>query len=530
MRSRVRGLLSSTCLLGACCGPGDKDSGGNPSTNALFSADPVAVTDAACPLVPTITATSATPVTMTVTVGDQTRATSTPSTSPSLPMYDFVPGVPYTFSVSLASDGATETRTVDWTPPPLPDAWPLAENLVDPPDVANMQPGYTFLPLTWLGHANYIAAVDENGAPHWLYSANSRVDDLDLDLDGNPLFLDDGGLHRLDWSCHEFGRYVWDPPPPGAPSDAIAIPGTLLFHHEVSQLADGTFLTLDHEVHRGVELPSDYSLTATAPTDVDSAVILRFDASGAVLDRISYFDLFQTNRIGYDALNESTEVPGTVDWVHGNAVQWDEWDDSYVASARQQDAVMKFHRDIDQSLQIDWILATPANWSAPWTDSLLTRDAATQWQYHQHAPVLSEDGSLVLFDNGNQRVSPPDPIPPNYKPVSRAVQFHVDADAMTVSTDWVHASTGDGQVDCTANGSVTHLENGDVLMLCAYGANRGMALNTDLGHGRHTVRLIEFDPATGTNRWDLELYSDISEDDDGWSSARARRIAAIAAP
>ncbi len=491
----------------------DTDTDTDVPVEDLFASEPVIGSDAGCPLVPVLSATTDTDATVTVTEGGRTWSTTAASAAPVLPMFDFVPDTDYTFTVTATAGAETATRTIAWRSPAVPAVWPDVENLVSPPD-PGMQPGFTLTALGSLGIGYHIAALDASGVPHWIYTNDSRVDDLDLDLNGNPLFVDADALHQLDWACSDIGSFTWDPAPAGAPDSAIILDDALILHHEVSQLSDGTFLTLSHELFDVDTFPTDYTLTDFEDATLDAAVILRIDGAGAVVDRISFADIYDPTRIGYDALNGGeADENGSYDWVHGNAVQWIEADDSYVVSARQQDAVVK--------------LGNHEGWSAAWQPFLLDPLPGTIWPYHQHAPLLAADGTVVLFDNRNVAVSPPEPVPAEYLPNSRAVQYRVDDVAMTVSQDWEYAETVVGPMFCSAGGSVEPLANGNMLVTCAYGQTFGSKLNKGVGHGESAVRLIEIDPTTGDTLWDLHLFSDIDENEKGWNSARALRVPSV---
>ncbi len=52
-------------------------------------------------------------------------------------------------------------------------------------------------------------------------------------------------------------------------------------------------------------------------------------------------------------------------------------------------------------------------------------------------------------------------------------------------------------------------------------------LHTAQGWGEAGARLIEFDPATGTESWHLFLHSDGAANDEGWTAYRAHRIPSI---
>ncbi|HUJ73924.1 MAG TPA: aryl-sulfate sulfotransferase, partial [bacterium] len=60
----------------------------------------------------------------------------------------------------------------------------------------------------------------------------------------------------------------------------------------------------------------------------------------------------------------------------------------------------------------------------------------TGWQYGQHAPMITSQGDILLYDDGNFRAQPPNATTADSANYSRAVQYHVDQQAMTVSQVW----------------------------------------------------------------------------------------------
>src|SRR5664280_2452214 len=111
-------------------------------------------------------------------------------------------------------------------------------------------------------------------------------------------------------------------------------------------------------------------------------------------------NLLDPRRISYLIVSSS----GSWDSEHSNAVIEDPSDNSLIVSMCMQNAVVKFSRATGQ---LRWILGPPANWGAAWQPYLL-KPVGTPfvWQYGQHAPVLTPQGTLLMFDNGNFRASP----------------------------------------------------------------------------------------------------------------------------
>jgi hypothetical protein len=59
-----------------------------------------------------------------------------------------------------------------------------------------------------------------------------------------------------------------------------------------------------------------------------------------------------------------------------------------------------------------------------------------RWPYHGHNPRLTPQGTIVFFDNGTWGARPPRaPVPPEIN-FSRAVEYRIDDERMTVEEVW----------------------------------------------------------------------------------------------
>jgi hypothetical protein len=465
-----------------------------------------------CPLVPIVSIGAPRPVTL--SVSDASHTASSPlGTLHAVPLFDFVAGQATTFHVEAVDEaGCVNAWDLPWTAPALPDLWP--DQTVAVGQSAAMSPGLTVMPVGTLmpGGDHYLAAFDATGAVHWLYDGRTTFDDFEVTADHTVLFMDGDGLTEMDWACTPIAQFT----PEGGGGIGIEIPGTVLFHHEGSKLPDGTYLVLDHEFVELPDFPTNYfDLDDTEAADVDDSVVVRFDATGAVLERVRFSDVFDQSRIGWDALGGGEAFPGAYDWVHGNAAQWLASENQYLLSARQQDAVILWDADTDE---VVWVLANPDNWSNAYDARRLDGDGSVDWFYHQHAPWLDGD-TLILFDNGNVRTSPPDS--PSGTPYSRAVGYRIGDG--TVSQEWSYEGPSSGEMYCSAGGDVDTLPNGNILAVCSYGKTVDGVEHDDVNLGNSCARVLEFDPATGDTVYDLLLTSDRSEDFNGWYTVRASR-------
>jgi arylsulfate sulfotransferase len=200
------------------------------------------------------------------------------------------------------------------------------------------------------------------------------------------------------------------------------------FHHNVQEMPSGNFL-VTASLREGATIEDQ---------------ILEIDRSTKEI--VEVWDL----RESLDQ-TRSTWAGQRYDWVHVNAVQWDASDDTLVLSGRHQ-GVVKLTRDNE----VVWILAPHESWGTagdgtdlqsklltpldaagrPITEAEVLRGTQRhddfEWNWFQHAVQVLGDGDIGLFDNGVNRRFVNEPR------YSRAVRYHIDADAMTVQQRWTY--------------------------------------------------------------------------------------------
>ncbi len=325
---------------------------------------------------------------------------------------------------------------------PLPEGFPEI-NVTSTPGL--MEPGVTLFEAS-----SYLIAVDEEGEVCWYHRIQFSSGSLDRDVrrmkNGNFLLL----LPRFKMvEVDMLGNTVnmWHPSG-STDGDPGSIPvDTLAFHHEVFEMESGNFLMLSVEFETFFDYPTSV-FNPSAPLDeaiVVGDIVVEFSPDGTVVNEWSMLDLLDPYRINYSSLlglynNLYETVFGvaeeTVDWSHGNAVIHDPSDDSIIVSFRHQDAVVKFSR---QTGELIWILGPHENWDPEVFGQYLLAPQSDEeffFQYHQHAPDITDEGTFIIFDNGNNRASPFDTILPDADNFSRAVEYSINADTKEVELVW----------------------------------------------------------------------------------------------
>ncbi|MBA2319585.1 MAG: aryl-sulfate sulfotransferase [Deltaproteobacteria bacterium] len=419
--------------------------------------------------------------------------------------------------VSVGDAGETAFDPVSFTTVGLHDAFPEVDVRVRIPE--RMEPGLTLLPVTSVGVARYLAAFDDEGEVAWVFTAEvGRF--LEVRIEGDRMFLHhDNEILLIDWMGRMYARWTSEL----APNAGIPIPVEGL-HHELLRTEGETFLTMTQSAIETPRMPvaeTSYGvIPRMAPTVVAADALIEVTpVTGSVVGRWELLDILDPERIGFSSLKR---VPLGVDWTHANAVEEDVGAHAWVVSARHQDAVVSFDK---ATSEINWIAGNPANWREPWASALLTPVGDDfDWFWHQHAiKWRPEDGSLLLFDNGNFRSAPFTGIEPldDDESWSRVASYHLDLEARTIERTWYFDV--DPPLYSEAMGDADWLPNGNVLATYAFVSYEDHVRNSDVGRLVPSIRVVEIDPATNEVVWDLDLWAD-EDAEGGWQSFRSTRV------
>lgn len=253
-----------------------------------------------------------------------------------------------------------------------------------------------------------------------------------LNFSSNPvlanLFYDDG-MERLQNGNFYFGdrstSRIYEVDIIGRVINTWEMPG-YTFHHEVFEKPNGNFL---------VTVNSQNS-TVT----VEDHIIEIDRNTGNIVNEWDLRESLQRDRTAW--------TTDQSDWIHVNAVTYDENDDTIIISGRTQGVVK-----VTNDNEVVWILAPHRGWGTAGDGTDLTTkllqplDAGGQpitvanvldgasnsgsfeWAWYQHAPQVMPNGNILLFDNGDNR---------NYQSgsYSRAVEYEIDATNMTIRQEW----------------------------------------------------------------------------------------------
>jgi hypothetical protein len=251
-----------------------------------------------------------------------------------------------------------------------------------------------------------------------------------------------------------------------SPSGSIEI-DVPLTHHRVNIFPNGNLLLLSAEQRELPDWPErdDDPNSPRGTGRVIGDVVLEVTQAGDIVRRWHLFDLLDPERLSYGSCSDywhGLGFPGGNDWCHANAVTYDASDDSILVSLRTQDCIIKFSWATGA---LKWILGDPGNWRAPWASKLLKPEGDLEWQYHQHDCSVTPAGTILCFDNGNNRAVPFAEKTPGADSYSRVVEFDVDEDALTVRQIWSWGKQQDDRLyGCYQGGAYRLPQTGNTFM------------------------------------------------------------------
>jgi len=457
----------------------------------------------------------------------------------SVPLVGLKPDTEYT--VEVVSDDQAESAT--FTTGSLPDDMPPIEVEAQPDD---MEPGLTLfdvIPLRF-GEGDgeptddgYLIAVDSDGDVVWYHRQAHSIQDARQTEDGDILFIHhETGVKRLDVMADALTEWSGTTGLEHAPEDSHGRPyaganaikvETDQMHHEVIELPNGNLMTLSRvleEIDGYAEPICEEDDEFTGSYQVAADTVVEFDpADGTVVNEWSLFDfvdpLGDVDRIRASEfcgqyLEEVYPERDARDWTHANAVVLDEERNAILVSARHIDQILAIRYQADDegpAGELLWRLGEGG-------DFTLTEG---EWFLHQHAPEVLDDGSIMVYDNGNERPGTSLDEPDNL-PYSRAVQYEIDTENWTATQVWEHRADAPGEaVYAPFVGDADVLDGGTVLI--THGGLLDPPAHTPQTEGVQTWgRVIEVDYDTGDVVFDLKVKDPAGEAN--WIVYRAERI------
>lgn len=295
------------------------------------------------------------------------------------------------------SDGKKITKQVEIQTNKLPDDFVLPTSVKkDSSKLTNDL--YFFTPSS----KGYTCAYDVNGDVRWYLSNNAVWDNTRLKnghmmvsterLVNSPYYMT--GLYEIDLLGHIYNEY--------------SLKGG--YHHDYFELPNGNLLVASDDFNNESGTVEDYIVELDRTT---GNIIKTWDLK----DILNMEDGKSENWSSYD-------------WFHNNSVWYDEATNSITLSGRHQDAVI----NIDYtSGKLNWIMGDPTNWSSEYQKYFFTPVGKDfEWQWSQHAAMITPEGYVFIFDNGNNKSKDSSKYVDATNSYSRGVMYKIDTDKMTI--------------------------------------------------------------------------------------------------
>lgn len=295
------------------------------------------------------------------------------------------------------SDGKKITKQVEIQTDKLPDDFVLPTSVKkDSSKLTNDL--YFFTPSS----KGYTCAYDVNGDVRWYLSNNAVWDNTRLKnghmmvsterLVNSPYYMT--GLYEIDLLGHIYNEY--------------SLKGG--YHHDYFELPNGNLLVASDDFNNEAGTVEDY--------------IVELDrATGNIIKTWDLKDILNME-------DGKSENWSSYDWFHNNSVWYDEATNSITLSGRHQDAVI----NIDYtSGKLNWIIGDPTNWSSEYQKYFFTPVGEDfEWQWSQHAAMITPEGYVFIFDNGNNKSKDSSKYVDATNSYSRGVMYKIDTDKMTI--------------------------------------------------------------------------------------------------
>lgn len=314
-----------------------------------------------------------------------------------LPIYGLYAG--QVNQVEIVAGGTT--KVIEITTDQLPDNMILPTEVLAQKDKLTNEL-YFFSPSSAGG---YTVAYDVNGDVRW-YLTKRATWKIDRLANGHLLVSTDRlinppyyttGLYEMDLLGKVYKEY--------------SLEGG--YHHDYYEMENGNLL-----------IASD-DFTNEAGT-VEDVVVEMDRQTGEVVKRFDLKEILNPE-------DGKSEGWTDYDWFHNNSVWYDKRTNSITLSGRHQDAVINIDYDNEK---LNWIIGDSTNWSEEYQKYFFEPVGELEWQWSQHAAMITPEGYVFILDNGNNKSK----IKENYVPASesytRGVMYKIDTDKMTIEQIW----------------------------------------------------------------------------------------------
>lgn len=387
------------------------------------------------------------------------------------------------------SDGKKITKQVEIQTDKLPDDFVLPTSVKkDSSKLTNDL--YFFTPSS----KGYTCAYDVNGDVRWYLSNNAVWDNTRLKnghmmvsterLVNSPYYMT--GLYEIDLLGHIYNEY--------------SLKGG--YHHDYFELPNGNLLVASDDFNNESGTVEDYIVELDRTT---GNIIKTWDLK----DILNIEDGKSENWSSYD-------------WFHNNSVWYDEATKSITLSGRHQDAVINVDYETGK---LNWIIGDPTNWSSEYQKYFFTPVGEDfEWQWSQHAAMITPEGYVFIFDNGNNKSKDSSKYVDATNSYSRGVMYKIDTDKMTIEQVYEYGKERGSSFYSPYISDVDYLEknhylihSGGIVYVDGKNSNQPAGFSSNTTLKSDTVEVLNnkviFEIVLPTNNYRVEKLSLYTEND-----------------
>ena len=448
-------------------------------------------------------------VSPTVTIhGDDDLTTFThtfdSSTDHYLPIYGLYADRDNKVTISYKDGDQSVTKDITITTDKLPDDMVLpTEVKANKEKLANEL--YFFTPSS----KGYAVAYDVNGDVRWYIDqlATWKIDRLN---NGHLLLSTERLINQPYYTT---GLYEMDLL--GKVYTEFSLPGG--YHHDYFEMANGNLLVSSDDFNSDAGTVEDYIVELDRQT---GEIVKKFD-----LKKVLSTD------------DGKSENWSSYDWFHNNSVWYDEKTNVVILSGRHKDAVIAIDYD---SGKLKWIIGDPTNWDKEYQKYFFTPVGDDfEWQWSQHAAMVTPEGYIFILDNGNNKSKVSDDYVPAEDSYTRGVMYKIDTDKMTIEQVWQYGKERGSDFYSPYISDVDYLDDGHYIVHSggivkvdgkpsnqpAGLSNGKVELNSD------TVELLNdeviFEIKLPTNNYRVERMPLYVDEDDGLVTGKAKQLGSL---
>ncbi len=186
------------------------------------------------------------------------------------------------------------------------------------------------------------------------------------------------------------------------------------YHHDYFEMPNGNLLVASDDFNNDSGTVEDYIVEV----DINTGDIVKY---WDLKDILNMDDGKSENWVDYD-------------WFHNNSVWYDEKTNSITLSGRHQDAVINIDYN---SGSLNWIIGDPTNWSSEYQKYFFTPVGDNfEWQWSQHAAMITPEGYVFILDNGNNKSKIESEYVDAEDSYTRGVMYKIDIENMTIEQIW----------------------------------------------------------------------------------------------